>query len=295
VGKLRGDGLEFEYDTFGDPGGAPLLLVAGLGAQMISWDDGLCRLLAERGFRVIRFDNRDVGLSTRLDHLGTPDVWEVVGGRQQAPYTLQDMAVDAASVLDALGVPAAHVAGVSMGGFIVQQLAIDHPEKVLSLTSIMSAPGGLAQNAPGTPEASEALVRPPPDDREGMIEHGVWIDSVIHGPLFDEDYVRRRRTLAVDRAVSVAGTRRQLAAVAAAGSRVEQLGRLSVPALVIHGEADPLVPIENGRRTAEAIPGARLMVLAQMGHDLPMALWPEIVDAIAETARRADTRVPATA
>jgi pimeloyl-ACP methyl ester carboxylesterase len=295
VGKLRANGLEFEYDTFGDPGGVPLLLVMGLGAQMISWDESLCELLAGRGFRVIRFDNRDVGLSTRFDHLGTPDIFAVLEGRERAPYTLQDMTADAGGVLDALGVPAAHVVGASMGGFIVQQLAIDQPERVLSLTSIMSAPGGMAQNTPASPEASEALMRPPPEDREGMIEHGVWVARITNGPLFDEAYARHRRTLAVDRAVSVAGTRRQLAAVAASGSREAALGRLSVPALVIHGEADPLLPVENGRRTAEAIPGARLLVLAQMGHDLPRQLWPEIVDAITETARQADARVPARA
>jgi pimeloyl-ACP methyl ester carboxylesterase len=181
-----------------------------------------------------------------------------------------------------------------MGGFVAQLVAIRHRPRALSLTSIMSAPGGLRDNAPATPEAVEALLKTPPTDREGLIEHGVWVSSRISGPAhFDPDEVRRKRTRAVDRSVSTAGTARQLAAVAAAPSRVAGLGTLDLPALVVHGEVDPLVPVENGRRTAEAIPGARLLILPTMGHDLPRACWPEIVAAIAETARKADSRVPA--
>jgi pimeloyl-ACP methyl ester carboxylesterase len=288
---VNANGLDFEYDDFGDPEGSPLLLVMGLGAQMISWDEELCELLAARGFHVIRFDNRDIGLSTHLDHLGVPDTFAVLRGETEPSYRLEDMADDAAGVLDALGITAAHVVGASMGGFIVQLLAISHPEKVLSLTSIMSAPGGMADNAASTAEASRALLTPPPADREGLIEHGVWVSRITNGPLFDEDEVRRRRTLAVDRSVSVDGTRRQIAAIAAAGSRVEALGRVSAPSLVIHGAADPLLPVENGRRTAAAIHGARLLVLDEMGHDLPRPLWPEVVDAITENARQAAPQV----
>lgn len=294
MARVEANGLQFEYDTFGQASAPPLLLIMGLGAQMISWDEGFCELLAGRGFHVIRFDNRDVGLSTRLDHLGTPGLSAVAGGSEPPPYRLEDLADDAAGVLAALGIDAAHVVGASMGGFVAQVLAIRRPSLVLSLTSIMSAPGGMTDNAPATPEAMEALLKPPPADREGMIEHGVWVSSRISGPQhFDPDEARRKRTLAIDRAVSVDGTARQMAAIAAARSRVEQLRTLNVPALIVHGVADPLVPVENGRRTAEAIPGARLLLLPTMGHDLPRPCWPEIVEAIAETARRADERVPA--
>ncbi len=291
---MKANGLEFEYDTFGDPGAPPLLLIMGLGAQMISWDDEFCDLLAARGFFVTRYDNRDVGLSTKLDHLGTPELSAVISGSVAPPYRLEDLADDAAAIMDGLGIEAAHVAGASMGGFIAQLLAIRHRSRVLSLTSIMSAPGGMRDNVPSTPEATEALLKRPPVDREGQIEHGVWVSSRISGPAhFDREEARRKRTRAVDRSVSVAGTARQLAAVAASRSRAEQLRALDVPALVIHGEADPLVPVENGRRTAEAIPGARLLLLPTMGHDLPRPFWPEIVEAIAETAARADPRLRA--
>jgi pimeloyl-ACP methyl ester carboxylesterase len=294
VPRLKANGLELEYDTFGEPDGAPLLLIMGLGAQLISWEEPFCELLASRGFRVIRFDNRDVGLSTKLDHLGVPDLLEVLAGSHPPAYRLEDLADDAGGVLDALGIAAAHVVGASMGGFVAQLLAIRRPASVLSLTSIMSAPAGLADNVPATAEAAEVVTKPPPADREGLIEHGVWISRLLSGPEhFDLEESRRKRVRAIDRSVSVAGTARQMAAIAASSSRLEQLRALDVPALVVHGEADPLVPVENGRRTAEAIPGARLLLLPTMGHDLPKACWPEIVDAITETARRADPRVPA--
>jgi len=296
VSRVEANGLQFEYDTFGEAGASPLVLIMGLGAQMISWDEEFCGLLAGRGFHVTRFDNRDVGLSTRLDHLGTRELSAVLDGTEQPPYRLEDLADDTAAIMDALGIEAAHVVGASMGGFVAQLLAIRHRARVLSLTSIMSAPGGLADNVPATPEATEALLKQPPADREGMIEHGVWVSGRISGPEhFDPEEARRKRTRAIDRAVSVAGTARQMAAVAASRSRVDELGTLTVPALVVHGEVDPLVPVENGRRTAEAIPGARLLVLPTMGHDLPKPCWPEIVDAIVETARRADARLAAAA
>jgi pimeloyl-ACP methyl ester carboxylesterase len=294
MGRVKANGLEFEYDTFGDAGDPPLVLIMGLGAQMISWDEDFCELLAGRGFHVTRFDNRDVGLSTKLDHLGTPDVGAVAGGSAEPPYRLEDLADDTAAIMGELGVESAHIVGASMGGFVAQLVAIRHRSRVLSMTSIMSAPGGLTDNAPSTPEATEALLKPPPADREGLIEHGVWVSSRISGPAhFDPEEARRKRTLAVDRSISTAGTARQLAAIAASRSRVEQLGQLDVPALVVHGEADPLVPVENGRRTADAIPGARLLVLPTMGHDLPRPCWPDIVDAIAEVAHQADRRLPA--
>ena len=264
----------------------------GLGTQMLAWHADFCRALAARGFFVIRYDNRDVGRSTRFDHVPPPTARQILTRRpRHVPYTLDDMADDAAGLFDNLGIDAAHIVGASMGGFIAQLVAIRHRPRVLSLTSIMSAPGGLMDNVPATPEATEALLTPPPPEREAMIAHGVWVSSRICGPEhFDPEESRRRRARAIDRAVNTAGTARQFAAIAAARSRVEALRQLDVQALVVHGEADPLVPVENGRRTADAIPGARLLLLPTMGHDLPEPYWPRIVNAIAETAHRSAAR-----
>jgi pimeloyl-ACP methyl ester carboxylesterase len=213
---------------------------------------------------------------------------KVLTGQEKPAYTLDDMAADAAAVMDSLGIQKAHVVGASMGGFIAQLLAIEYPEKVLSLTSIMSGPGSRAENVPATPEATEVLLKRPPADREGMIEHGVWVNRVLHGPYyFDEAKSRQRQTRAVDRSVSADGTARQLGASWAAQGRTGALGRVSLPALVIHGEIDPLIPVENGRRTAAAIPGARLLTFPHMGHHLPRPLWPEIIAAIVGNARLA--------
>jgi pimeloyl-ACP methyl ester carboxylesterase len=276
--------MELEYDTFGDRDAVPLLLVMGWTAQMIAWDEEFCETLAGRGFHVVRFDNRDVGLSTKLDHLGLPDLGALLAGEGRPPYTLDDMAADAAGLLDALGIRAAHVVGASMGGYIAQLLAIRHAATVLSLTSIMSGLGGVDE-VQASPEVRAALMSTPPEDREGLIEHAVETSRLIGSPAyFDEARARMVRTRAVDRSVYPAGVLRQLGAIIAAPSRRESLGRLRIPALVIHGDADPLVPLENGRRTAAAIPGSKLVVLAQMGHDLPPQLWPRIIDAIAENA-----------
>jgi pimeloyl-ACP methyl ester carboxylesterase len=296
VPRLSANGLEIEYESIGDPASPPLLMVSGLGAQLISWDDGLCQVLAGRGFHVIRFDNRDVGLSSRFDHLGVPELGAVLDGRLAPAYTLDDMADDTVGLLDALGIDAAHVMGASMGGFIAQMMAIRHRPRVLSLTSVMSAPGGMRDNVAPTPAALEALLKAQPTDREALIEHAVWVSSVTAGPEhFDREETRQRRTRAIDRAVSSDGTARQLGAVAAAGSRLEALAGFDGPALVIQGEVDPLLPVENGRRTAGAIPGCRLLLLPTAGHDLPRVYWPTIADAVAEVARRADSRVPARA
>jgi pimeloyl-ACP methyl ester carboxylesterase len=282
--RIKARGLEFEYETFGDPGAAPMLLVMGLGAQMLAWPEPFCQMLAERGFLVIRYDNRDVGLSARLDHLGVPNPLQVFAGAVPPAYTIDDLADDAAGILDALGIKAAHVVGASMGGFIVQALAVRHPEKVLSLTSFMSDLGG-ADAVPATPDVIALLLSPPPTDREGLIEHGVKLSRAFWGArYFDEDRARTSRTAAVDRAISIEGTARQAGACLARPSRREALGGLRVPALVIHGSADPLVPFENGKRTAEAIPGARLLVLEEAGHDVPPAFYEAIADAIADTA-----------
>ncbi|HEY3194127.1 MAG TPA: alpha/beta hydrolase [Candidatus Dormibacteraeota bacterium] len=286
--RARANGIEIEYETFGDPGAPPLLLVMGLGAQMISWDEAFCEQLAARGFHVIRFDNRDVGLSTKIEAAGEPDILAAFAGNAEPAYRLEDLAADAVGLLDALGIEAAHIVGASMGGFVSQLIAINHPEHVLSLTSIMSGPGGRDQEAP-TPQAAEVLTKVPPSNREGRIEHGIWVRRVLSGSLdpFDEDDERRRSQRAYDRSYYPMGAARQLVAVLAAHSRLERLRDVKVPTLVIHGIDDPLVPVENGRRTAAAVPGARLLEFEGMGHELPERVWPQVLDAIEETARKA--------
>src|SRR5438270_2536491 len=291
--RIKANGLEFEYETFGDRDHPPLLLVMGLGAQMLSWPEEFCRQLAARGFYVIRYDNRDVGLSSRLDQLGVPDPMLVLTRAVPPAYTIDDMADDAAALIDALGIGPAHVVGGSMGGFIVQSLATRHPEKVLSLTSFMSDLGG-EDAVPAAPEVVGLLLTPPPRDREGLIEHGIKLSRVFWAQrYFDEERARSTRTAAVDRAISIEGTARQAGACLARPSRREALGALKIPALVIHGDADPLVPFENAKRTAAAIPGARLLVLPEAGHDIPPAFYDVMADAIAETANSAREAAPA--
>jgi pimeloyl-ACP methyl ester carboxylesterase len=285
--------IELEYETFGREGDPALLLIMGLGAQMIFWHDDFCGALVERGFRVVRFDNRDVGRSTWLDAAGMPDVMgvmaEVLQGRPvEAPYLLRDMAGDTAGLLEVLDIPAAHVVGASMGGMIAQTLAIEHPERVRSLTSIMSTTGS-RDLPPARPEAMGALLTPIPTEREAAIERSVEIFRLIGSPgfPFDETEMRARAARAFDRGVNPAGVARQLVAILASGSRREALGSVRAPTLVIHGAADPLVPVEAGRDTAQAVPGAELLEIEGMGHDLPQALWPTFVDAIAKLVTRA--------
>jgi pimeloyl-ACP methyl ester carboxylesterase len=289
--RAASNGMELEYDTFGDRRSRPLLLVMGLGTQMIGWEEDFCQELAERNFYVIRFDNRDAGLSTHLDGLGTPNLAAVMSKQARPPYTLDDMADDAAGLLDALGIPAAHVVGASMGGFVSQLLTIHHPEKVLTLTSIMSALGGVDDVA-AAPEVTAALLAPPPADSEGLIEWGVSMSRLLGGPrYFEEERSRAMRVRAVARAVSLSGTLRQLAAIIAAQSRREALGRTRIPVLVLHGDSDPLVPVENGRRTAASVPGSRLVIVPGMGHDLPPQVWPQV---IGEISKLAGTLLPTT-
>ena len=268
--RATANGIEIEYGTFGRPHGAPLLLIGGLGTQMISWDEEFCELLADRGgFHVIRFDNRDAGLSTWPDR----------------EYRLDDMAADAVGLLDALGVPAAHVAGASMGGFIAQLMALDHPEHVLSLTSLISGPNGADQVQP-TPEAQALLLTPVPPTFEERVELALDAKRKLLGPgdPYDEPYERAKTVRAIERAYHPAGFARQLRAIVAAPARLQRLRSLRLPALVVHGDADILVPVENGRRVAAAIPGARLLEIPGMGHDIPKRVWPEVVDAITEIA-----------
>jgi pimeloyl-ACP methyl ester carboxylesterase len=284
-------GIELYYETFGEPDGEPLLFVMGLGAQLHVWDEDFVQAFVDRGFYAIRYDNRDVGLSTKVDGLPAAEVAARImgafaGTTPEAPYRLPDMAGDAVSLLDHLDIDAAHVIGASMGGMIVQQLAIDHPQRVRSLTSIMSTTGDPDVGAP-EPAAVALLLQPPAADRASAIAQSVEGSRAISSPLhFDEDGARRRAETSYDRCFYPEGVSRQLLAILASGSRTAGLGDVRLPALVIHGDADPLVTPSGGRRTAEAIPGAELLVLEDMGHDLPPVFWPQIVEAVTRLAAR---------
>ena len=289
----RTNGIEIAYETFGPPDGRPLLLIMGLAAQMILWDDEFCAALAARGHRVIRFDNRDVGLSTKLDAAGMPDAAAamqavLLGERIAAPYLLRDLAADGVGLLDALDIPAAHVVGASMGGMIAQTMAITYPARVLSLTSIMSTTGERSL-PPARPEAVAVLFLPAPADRAGNVERAVHIFRTIGSPgfPFDEARVRDLAGRSYDRCFSPAGAARQLVAILASGSRREALAAVTIPTLVIHGRDDPLIPLEAGLDTARAVPGAELLVIDGMGHDLPRGAWPEIVERIGALTARA--------
>ena len=285
---LTANGIQIEYETLGDPKAQPMLLIMGLGAQLITWDDGFCRALVDRGFYVVRYDNRDAGLSDKMDAAGPADVMGAYAGNAKPAYTLDDLADDAVGVLDALGIPAAHIVGASMGGFIAQLVAINHPDRTLSLTSIMSGPGGEDEVAP-TPEASVVLVRDPGSTREEVVASGLEARRILGGidNPFDVENERKKIIRAYDRSNYRQGFGRQFVAILAAKSRVPALRKLTVPTLVVHGIDDPLVPLENGRRTAAAVPGARLIELEGTGHNVPERHWNLVADSIAETARRA--------
>ncbi len=285
--RLKANGIEIEYETFGDPKAAPLLLIGGLGSQLISWDDAFCEHLRDRNFHVIRYDNRDAGLSTKMEAAGAPDMMAAFTGNTDPAYQLDDLADDAVGVLDGLGIDAAHIVGASMGGYISQLVAINHPDRALSLTSIMSGPG-FGEGIPPTPEGVEVLTRLPPDTREGQIEFAIWIRRVVagSGDPYDEEKERKRAERAYDRSYYPVGASRQLVACLAAHGRLEALARVRVPTLVIHGLDDVLIPVENGRMVAAAVPGARWLEFETMGHNVPERFWPQILDAIAENAKR---------
>ena len=285
-----GGGIELAYERFGDPADPSLLLVMGLGTQMLGWREEFCLALAGRGLHVIRFDNRDVGLSTHLHDAPPPDVMAALGGdHASAAYTLSDMAADTVALLDALGLQSAHLVGASLGGMIAQTVAIEHPRRVRSLTSIMSSTGD-HEVGQATPEALTALLSPPAQSREEAIARTVAIFRVIGSPRYDreEDDLRERTGQAYDRAYDSAGVARQLVAVLASGDRTARLRELDVPTLVIHGAQDPLVDVSGARATAEAVHGAELVVFDGMGHDLPRALWPEVVDRIGRLVERTE-------
>ncbi len=283
--------IEICYESFGPDDAPPLLLVMGLGAQMTLWSPGFISELLERGFRVIRFDNRDVGLSTKTTG-DVPDVMALylksaAGEPVDAPYSLSTMAADAVGLLDALSIPAAHVVGASMGGMIVQMMAIEHPDRVLSMTSIMSTTGATDVGQPD-PSAIGALLAPPPTDREGAIASNIATSRIIGGSLFDEAEATSRAAESFDRCFHPAGAAFQIAAIASTGDRTERLRELNVPTLVVHGREDSLITMSGGEATAATIPGADLLVLGKMGHDVPAAYWSQLADAIFGIAVRDD-------
>ena len=291
---ITANGIQIEYETFGNSSGRPLLLIIGLGGQMIQWDDALCQELAERGHYVIRFDNRDVGLSTKCDEAGIPNLVETFGKLMQGekikpPYTMDDMADDAVGLLDALGIRKAHICGMSMGGMIAQTIAIRHPSRVLSLISIYSTTGNPEVPQP-KPEVTGLLVAPPPTEREAFVEHVLGVFKTIAGPGFgvDEKWTRENIAGGYDRCFYPQGMIRQLVAILTQDNRKPALASVKVPTLVIHGTDDPLVSVEGGKDTAKAIPGAQLILIEGMGHDLPHGgAWPRIVEAVASHTLKA--------
>jgi pimeloyl-ACP methyl ester carboxylesterase len=290
--RVEANGIELVYDTFGDPEAPPILLIMGLGCQMIDWKDGFCSLLAARGFHVIRFDNRDVGRSTRFDEAGHPQIAAMLDALQRgetvdALYRLSDLVDDAVGLLDALGIEKAHVVGLSMGGMIAQLMAAGHPDRVLTLTSIMSTTGEPGLPA-STPEAWACLTAPLETELEPFLEQYIAKWRVYAGPGYpiDPDLARDHATRLFERGTHSAGRDRQMAAILASGSRKEALASVTCPTLVIHGDSDPVVGLEAGRATADAIAGAELLIVEGMGHDLAKGAWPLVVDAIARHTGR---------
>lgn len=284
----KSNGIEIAYETFGEADNRPLLLTAGLSYQMIRWPEEFCRLLADRGHRVIRFDNRDAGLSTHFDSAGAPNIIKLyqkifAGEKPEVPYLLRDMAADTVGLLDALGIPAAHLVGVSMGGMIGQTIAIEYPERILSLVSIMSSTGRGSLPGPRDDVMAHTM-KPIPREREAAIEHLVETEFLLAGDVYpaDEERARDEAVQSIERCHDPLGITRQLAAIMASGSRVKALGSVKTPTLVIHGDQDPLLLIECGKDTAACIPGARFLQMDGMGHYLPRELWPRLVDAISQ-------------
>jgi proline iminopeptidase len=280
--------LPIEYDTLGNPGGPAIVLIMGLGMQLTSWPEPFCQALADAGFRVVRFDNRDSGLSARVlgrkqSPLPLAIAASLLGLPVRCPYTLQDMAHDAIRVMDALQIDRAHMVGASMGGMIAQVLAAKFPQRVLSLTSIMSSSGNRRVSQPSAKAQRALLSRPKnPRDPASVVEHLIQVFGVIGSPAYPEHpaTLRQRIAFGVHRAYDPAGTKRQLLAVIASGDRRKLLHTIKAPTLVIHGAADPLVPLAAGRDTAANITGATLQVIEGMGHDLPSALLPRLAGLI---------------
>ncbi|MDG4814168.1 alpha/beta hydrolase [Micromonospora sp. WMMD956] len=286
---VRSNSVDLCYETFGDPADPTMLLVMGLGEQLITWPDGFCAALAARGFHVVRFDNRDIGLSTWLDHLGDVDLPALFAGDpSSARYGLSDLAADTIGLIEALGARPAHLVGVSMGGMIAQLVAAERPDLVASLASISSTTGDRSVGQPTLDDVSVLMPRPDAD-HEAAIAADVSLYRLIGSPGFATSEEERVASAAakVRRAYHPAGTARQFAAIVTAADRTPRLRTLSVPTVVIHGEADRMVDVSGGRATAAAVPDAELVLIAGMGHDLPEGVWDRIVDAVATNAARA--------
>ncbi|HUD52250.1 alpha/beta hydrolase [Parvibaculum sp.] len=293
MAQVQANGITIEYESFGPSDRETVLLIMGLGGQLTMWQTELCHELVARGYRAIRFDNRDVGLSTKFEAAGMPDMAAIFGAlmtgkKPDAPYSLDDMAADAVGLLDALEIGRAHIVGASMGGMIAQLVAANHPERALSLTSIMSTTGNPALPQ-AKPEVMTMLMTPAPADLEGAIQRGIKMWQMIGSPGFptDETILREWVTRDVKRSAYPVGVARQMAAIVSNGDRREKLKGIKVPAVVLHGDADPLVPVEGGRDTAASIPGAELRIVPGMGHDFPVALVGTFADAITAAATRA--------
>jgi len=295
MSAANANGIQIEYETFGDTASPALLLVMGLGGQLIFWQDKFCQKIADMGYNVIRYDNRDVGFSTKFEGLSSEEITEKIGAlfmgqKVPVPYTIEDMATDAVGLLDALNINKAHICGMSMGGMIAQTFAINTPSRTMSLTSIYSHSGNW-QDFATNQEVLEALIKPLPDERNAYVDVVLeyYMATYGSGLPFDEEFHRNIEGRAYDRAFYPEGVGRQMLAVLSQENRKEALGKLTVPSLIVHGDADPLVPLAGGKSTADAIPGAELMIVKGMGHVIPNlnAYWNDIKDAMIEHMRKA--------
>ncbi|HEY1077510.1 MAG TPA: alpha/beta hydrolase [Fontimonas sp.] len=293
--QIAANGLQLEYETFGHASKPAILLIMGLGSQLVLWPDAFCQRLAAAGYHVIRFDNRDIGLSSKLDHLGKPHLLRTslaytMGLKVRAPYRLDDMALDAVGLLDALGIKSAHVVGASMGGMIAQLLAAQHGARVRSLTSIMSSSGHRWLPGPTWPVRLRLINRPKTFDRDSLVAHGMKTWRMIGSPGFVEDEETLRAKIAgqIDRGIHPAGFVRQIAAIMASGSRVPLLRRIKAPVLIIHGKQDPLVKVAAAHNLARHLPNATVEIIDGMGHDLPSALLPRIEQLILHHLKHAE-------
>ncbi len=280
--KVNANGIDLEYDAFGDAESPPVLLIMGLGAQMIDWREEFCSLLAQHGFWIIRFDNRDIGNSYKFEEAGKPDIIKIAtriaqGESVKVPYSIEDMAMDSVGLLDALSVDKAHVVGLSMGGMIAQTMAIEDPERVLTLSSIMSSARYML---PATTEAAALLTKRGPETREEYIEYALENSKALGGPEYkhDECLYREHAGRRFDRGIYPPGFARQLAAVMIQEDRRDALRSLQIPTLVLHGKSDPLVPVEGGIETADAVPDSKLRLIEGWGHGFPPSIWPIVID-----------------
>jgi pimeloyl-ACP methyl ester carboxylesterase len=285
--RARANGLELEYETVGDPKRPPIVLITGFAQQLVGWDERFCEQLAAGGFHVVRFDNRDIGLSTRLESAPLPNIPAIASGdTSTVAYHFEDMADDTAGLLDSLGYASAHIVGLSMGGMIAQTMTLRHPTRVKSLTSMMSTTGDRRVGYASS-EVLKLIWRPWPAQREAYMEHGVRVWTALRSPgfPFDEAGVRAMVSRSYERGLYAPGAARQTAALLAQTDRTERLRQLRVPTVVIHGALDPLIHVSGGEATAAAIPGAKMLVVPGMGHDLPKGVWPVIIDAITGNAQ----------